>query len=121
MGRQRRQSRPVGTLSAQVEVIRAGRRSGFSVATGAFSILDAGLDAGIDLPYSCCAGICTSCCAKLLAGSVNQSTQGVLDDAELKAGFVLCCQALPTSAHVLLSFDEPLPAASARPEEDFDT
>ncbi|MGI9326968.1 MAG: 2Fe-2S iron-sulfur cluster-binding protein [Pseudomonadales bacterium] len=108
MGRQGRQSRPVGTLTSRVCIIRAGSEQAFEIAPGALSILDAGLDAGVDLPFSCCAGICTSCCAKLLQGSVSDAPQTVLDDAEQAAGYILCCQVLPTSSEIRLTFDEPL-------------
>ncbi|NQX90718.1 MAG: 2Fe-2S iron-sulfur cluster binding domain-containing protein [Flavobacteriales bacterium] len=69
-------------------------------------ILDAAIDAGADAPFSCKGGICTTCMAKVLEGTVKMSANFALTDAEINDGYILTCQSHPTSAVVKISYDE---------------
>jgi len=73
---------------------------------GQHSILEAGRAAGLDLPYSCKGGMCSTCRGKLLEGQVKMAKNYALEPHEVAAGYVLTCQSYPLTERVLISYDE---------------
>ncbi|NEV94711.1 ferredoxin--NADP reductase [Psychroflexus sp. YR1-1] len=69
-------------------------------------ILDAALAQDIDAPYSCQGGICSSCVAKIKEGTAEMRKNQILTDDELEEGLILTCQAQPTSAKVVVDYDD---------------
>jgi len=68
--------------------------------------LAAGLQAGLDLPYSCRNGVCCTCRAKVMEGQVSMRKNFTLTSEEIAQGFVLSCQAKALTPKLVLSFDE---------------
>ncbi|MHA6344029.1 1,2-phenylacetyl-CoA epoxidase subunit PaaE [Roseivivax sp. CAU 1761] len=90
----------------EVSVTLDGATRGFRMPKDGTAILDAALANDMDAPYSCKAGVCSTCRAKVLEGEVEMATNHALEDYEVRAGYVLSCQCVPVSDRVVLSYDE---------------
>jgi ring-1,2-phenylacetyl-CoA epoxidase subunit PaaE len=90
---------------AEVEILMDGRRSTLRVPRDGTPVLDAALEVRADAPFSCRGGVCGTCRAKLLEGTIRMDHRYALEDDEVEDGFVLTCQSHPTSDRVVLDYD----------------
>jgi ring-1,2-phenylacetyl-CoA epoxidase subunit PaaE len=103
--------RPARLLLAQTPatafatIILDGSSNQVPVAEGE-TVLEAAIRGGLDLPYSCRGGMCCTCRAKVVEGTVAMEVNYSLEAWETKAGFALTCQARPTSERVTVDFDQ---------------
>jgi ring-1,2-phenylacetyl-CoA epoxidase subunit PaaE len=97
---------PDNASQTRVEFVMDGRRRAFSMHTGTESILDAAARANIDLPFSCKAGVCSTCRTKLVRGQVEMRENYALEDWELEQGFILACQSHAKTPEIELNYDE---------------
>ncbi|NNF33729.1 MAG: 2Fe-2S iron-sulfur cluster binding domain-containing protein [Saprospiraceae bacterium] len=96
----------VEDASALVKIRLDGLITEFTVPFGGKAILDAALESGADLPFSCKGGVCCTCRAKLLEGEVKMDVNYALEPDEVKQGFILTCQSHPRSEVLEIDFDE---------------
>ena len=92
--------------STEVVIIMDGRRRTFTMRTHEETVLDAASQAGIDLPFSCKAGVCSTCRTKLVRGKVELAQNYALEDWELEQGFILACQAHAQTPELEITYDE---------------
>lgn len=95
---------PDAPPKAIASLIIDGKRRDVPVAEDE-AILDAALRAGLDLPFACKGGMCSTCRAKLVEGEAPMDINYSLEPWELKAGFVLTCQAKPSTERVVVDYD----------------
>ena len=91
---------------SNVEIILDGMPSEFTLNTSKETVLEAALNYGLDAPYSCKGGVCSTCRAKVLEGSVHMKNNLTLTDKEVEEGYILTCQSKPTSAKLKITYDE---------------
>lgn len=89
----------------QVTVTLDGRERHFTMPRADKTLLDAALDQGIELPYACKGGVCSTCRCKLTRGEVDMDVHFALEDYEIARGFILTCQSYPQSPEIALNFD----------------
>jgi len=95
-----------GSKVSQVTVRLDGRSSQFELTADGENVLDAGINHGMDLPYSCKGGVCSTCKAKLVEGEVDMDIIHGLEAGEIEQGYILTCQAHPISDTVVVDFDQ---------------
>jgi ring-1,2-phenylacetyl-CoA epoxidase subunit PaaE len=91
---------------AEVTIVMDGRRRSFTMRMSDETVLDAAARAGIELPFSCRAGVCSTCRTKVVRGEVEMAQNYALEDWELEQGYVLACQSHAKSATLELDYDE---------------
>lgn len=95
-----------GRENCTVTIVQEGRRSSFDFEKGASTLLDAALDQGIELPYSCKGGVCSTCRCKLVEGEVDMDTHYALEDYEIERGYILPCQSFAVSDALAIDYDQ---------------
>jgi ring-1,2-phenylacetyl-CoA epoxidase subunit PaaE len=91
---------------AEVTVLMDGRRRTFTMRMNDEVVLDAALRAGLELPFSCRAGVCSTCRTKLVRGEVEMAQNYALEEWEVEQGYVLACQAHAKTPVLELDYDE---------------
>lgn len=91
---------------AQITITMDGRQRTFAMLDDDATVLDAAERVGMELPYSCRGGVCSTCRVKVTRGTAEMEVNYALEPWEVQAGFVLCCQARPTSGELELTYDE---------------
>jgi len=112
-GQPGRAKTPVASVSAEeaaavveTTITLDGTTRTFNMPKHGVSILEAAIAQSMDAPFSCKAGVCSTCRAKVLEGEVEMDTNHALEDYEVEAGYVLTCQCHPLTEKVVLSYDE---------------
>jgi ring-1,2-phenylacetyl-CoA epoxidase subunit PaaE len=100
------EAKPGDAEQAKVVIVRDGLQREITFTRDQPSILDCASAAGMEVPFSCTSGVCGTCRAKVVEGQVRMERNFALDKKEVAAGFILTCQAHPTTDRVVLSFDE---------------
>lgn len=93
-------------IDANVKVILDGEETLLSLDSDGDNILDAAQKAGADVPFSCKGGVCCTCKARVMKGTARMDVNYALEDDEVADGYILTCQAHPTSDELIVSFDD---------------
>ncbi|MGC1386639.1 MAG: 2Fe-2S iron-sulfur cluster-binding protein, partial [Steroidobacteraceae bacterium] len=97
---------PVPEVLSTISIVMDGRRRSFPMTAANASVLEAAEQAGLALPFSCRSGICATCRARIVGGTAVMAHNIALEPWEIDAGFILCCQARPTTATLELTYDD---------------
>ncbi len=94
-----------GSDQCVVDVVLDGTRRSFVMDKNTDNLVDAGIKAGLEMPYSCKGGVCSTCRALVVEGEVDMDINFALEDYEVARGFVLCCQSYPVGDKLVIDFD----------------
>ncbi len=104
LAKQEMAKRSEGQKGTEITVIIDGARRSFSMQKGQ-SVLEAALENGQEAPFSCKAGVCSTCMGKVLEGEVEMISNHALEDYEVERGYVLTCQSYPLSDKLTIDYD----------------
>lgn len=99
-----KEAEEISPVSREVTVVIEGNEFTFDVVPGK-TILEAGLEEDIDMPYSCQSGLCTACRGRLLSGEVSMIEDAGLSENEIAQGYILCCSSKPKSGNIKISIE----------------
>ena len=88
-----------------ITILDGGKEFHFDMNKDFDNVLDAAIDAGMDLPFACKGGVCSTCKCKVISGEVEMKINYALEQDELDQNFVLSCQSVPKTKEVTLDFD----------------
>jgi len=91
---------------SEVTILMDGRRRTFTMRMNDEVVLDAALRAGLELPFSCRAGVCSTCRTKVVKGEVEMAQNYALEDWEVEQGYILACQSRVKTPALELDYDE---------------
>jgi ring-1,2-phenylacetyl-CoA epoxidase subunit PaaE len=104
LAKQEMAKRSEGQKGTEITVIIDGARRSFTMQKGQ-SVLEAALENGQEAPFSCKAGVCSTCMGKVLEGEVEMISNHALEDYEVERGYVLTCQSYPLSDTLTIDYD----------------
>jgi ring-1,2-phenylacetyl-CoA epoxidase subunit PaaE len=104
LAKQEMEKRAEGAKGTELTVIIEGAQRSFEMSKGQ-SVLEAALENGQDAPFSCKAGVCSTCMCKVLEGEVEMISNHALEDYEVERGYVLSCQSYPLTDRLVIDYD----------------
>ncbi len=105
--RQQEAERPAAEAErCRAEVQLDGLTRSFDMPKGEISVLDAAMAEGLDVPYACKGGVCSTCRAMLVEGEVDMDANFALEDYEVRRGYILTCQSYPATDRIVVDYDQ---------------
>lgn len=98
---------PGGKMMSKVTIILDGEEREFDLPSDGLTILDTAVKVGMDVPFACKGAVCCTCKAKIMEGTATMTANYALSEQEVNDGYVLTCQAHPSSDRLVVSYDEP--------------